>query len=306
MSRSEKGSKLDRRKFLSLTAGGLATAVITRPASSTARVAGANSRIRIGVIGCGNRANSLIESMAPFAKEENFEFAAVCDVWKVNLERTIQNIGKLTGSSVEFFPRYDDLLNSPEIDAVMITTPDHAHTPVLIAACRAGKDAFCEKPMSMNIAEAREAVDVVKASGRIVQIGTQRRSDGIYMAAAEFIRSGKLGKISVIDLKWNDAGPLLASLPRLLDRGGRPAGSAPHGPGSLVHGRPLAGKRYGNRRHSGLAGTRALRHNPLLVQVPQGFHGFLRNAFRQQLDAGRVGILRHERNDRQQELDNDR
>jgi len=207
MSQTEKGSKLDRRKFLSLSAGGLAGAAFTRPASMMARVPGANDRIRVGIIGCGNRANSLIESMASFAKEENFEFVAVCDVWKVNLERTIQNISKLTGSNVEIFPRYDDLLNSPEIDAVMITTPDHAHTPLLIQTCRAGKDAFCEKPMSMNIAEAREAVDVVNSSGRVVQIGTQRRSDGIYMAAAEFIQSGNLGKISVIELKWNDAGP---------------------------------------------------------------------------------------------------
>ncbi|MFH1070658.1 MAG: Gfo/Idh/MocA family oxidoreductase [Candidatus Glassbacteria bacterium] len=207
MKHGDRHTRLDRRRFLAVTAGGLAGALAGAGTSLYARIPGANDRIRIGVIGGGNRANSLIEEMAAFKKDENFEFAALCDLWKVNLERTTASIEKLCGDRVRVFPRYTDLLNDPEIDAVMVCTPDHAHTTILMAACEAGKDAFCEKPMSMDLAEAREAVATVKRTGRVVQVGTQRRSDGQYMAGAAFVQSGKLGKISVIDLKWNDAGP---------------------------------------------------------------------------------------------------
>jgi predicted dehydrogenase len=207
MSREETGRHPDRRKFLTTAAGGLAGAVLATPASSAARVAGANDRLSIGIIGCGNRAASLVNDMAGFMREENFEFTAVCDVWKVNLNKTARSVQDLSGRAPRTFSRYQDLLALKDVDAVMVTTSDHGHSPILIAACDAGKDAFCEKPMSMNMAEAREAVNAVRRSGRIVQIGTQRRSDGIYMAAAKFVRSGALGQISVVELKWNDAGP---------------------------------------------------------------------------------------------------
>ncbi|MEA2063713.1 MAG: Gfo/Idh/MocA family oxidoreductase, partial [Gemmatimonadota bacterium] len=208
MTRNLKGaSDLCRRDFFTVAAGSLAGAALTVPASSMARVPGANSRIRIGIIGCGNRADSFLEPMAGFKDEENFEIVALCDVWKVNLARMTGRVKDLYGRAPRTFSRYQDLLALQEVDAVIITTPDHAHSRILAAACDAGKDAFCEKPMSMNMGEARQAVDAVKRSGRIVQIGTQRRSDGIYMAGAEIMHSGKLGKVSVVDLKWNDAGP---------------------------------------------------------------------------------------------------
>ena len=208
MTRDSKGKQLERREFISIAAGGLVgAAALSVTASSTARVPGANERISIGIIGCGNRSNSFIEPMAGFMKEENFEFTALCDVWRVNLEKTAGRIKEVTGKTPRTFSRYQDLLALKDLDAVMICTPDHAHSPILAAACDAGKDVFCEKPMSMNMAEANEAVDAVRRNGRVAQIGTQRRSDGIYMAGAELIRSGKLGKVSVVDLKWNDAGP---------------------------------------------------------------------------------------------------
>jgi len=207
MTRHSKGNQLDRREFLTVAAGSLAGAALSVPASSMARVPGANDRISIGIIGCGNRADSFIEPMAGFMKQENFEFTALCDVWKVNLEKTVKRIKDVSGSTPRTFRRYQDLLALKDVDAVMICTPDHAHSPVLVAACEAGKDAFCEKPMSMNIDEANQAVSAVRSNGRVVQVGTQRRSDGIYMAGAELVQSGKLGQVSVVDLKWNDAGP---------------------------------------------------------------------------------------------------
>ncbi|MEA1996897.1 MAG: Gfo/Idh/MocA family oxidoreductase [Gemmatimonadota bacterium] len=208
MDSEHKGRELDRRRFLAATAGGLAGAVLAVPASSVARVKGANDRISIGIIGCGNRAASLLDSMAGFMKEENIEFTALCDVWKKNLDKTAGRIRELSGGRApRTYTRYQELLALKDIDAVMITTPDHGHSPILIEACDAGKDAFCEKPMSMKMAQARAAVDAVRRNGRIVQIGTQRRSDGAYIAGAELVHSGVMGEISVIDLKWNDAGP---------------------------------------------------------------------------------------------------
>jgi len=207
MDRQSRGGQLGRREFLGMAAVSLAGMSLSVPAFSKAGVPGANERISIGIIGCGNRANSFIEPMAAFMKEENFEFTALCDVWKLNLEKTAARIKEVTGGTPRTFRRYQDLLALKDVDAVMICTPDHAHSPILIAACEAGKDAFCEKPMSMNMAEANQAVDAVRRNGRVVQIGTQRRSDGIYMAGAELVRSGKLGKVSVVELKWNDAGP---------------------------------------------------------------------------------------------------
>ncbi len=207
MNRNSEKKSLNRRNFLAAGAGGIAGAALAVPSNARARVFGANDRINIGVIGCGGRAGGLMESMAGFIEEENFTFTALCDVWKVNLEKKALWVKKLTGKKPKTFSRYQDLLALKEVDAVMICTPDHGHSPILIAACDVGKDVFCEKPMSMNIEEAREAVDAVRRNGSIVQIGTQRRSQGNFMAAAGFIQSGKLGKVSVIDLKWNDAGP---------------------------------------------------------------------------------------------------
>jgi predicted dehydrogenase len=198
---------IGRRQFLTVTAGSVAGAVLISTATSRARVAGANDRINIGVIGCGNRAASLLEEMSGFYKEENFTISAVCDVWKLNLERRIDQIKGQFGVTPKVFRRYTDMLADPDLDAVMVTTPDHAHSTILAAACNAGKDAFCEKPMAMTMTEAREAVEAVRSNGRIVQIGTQRRSDGIYMSGAKLVQEGKLGKVNVVELKWNDAGP---------------------------------------------------------------------------------------------------
>ena len=207
MQKNTPGGRLDRRCFITLAAGGLAGAALTAPAAAFARVPGANDRLRIGVIGCGNRAASLMSDMFGFMSEENFEFTALCDVWKVNLEKTAAIVKEKTGLAPRRFVRHQDLLAAPGVDAVMVTTPDHGHCPILRAAVEAGKDAFCEKPLARTLEELLTAADAVKRSGRIVQVGTQRRSDGMYMAGAEFLRGGGLGQVSVIDLKWNDAGP---------------------------------------------------------------------------------------------------
>lgn len=207
MNRNSENRRLKRRRFIGIGAGSLAGAALVVPAVSQARTLGANDRINIGVIGCGGRSGGLMKVMAGFMKEENFTFTALCDVWKPNLENRAQWVKEITGKQPKTCSRYQDLLAMNDVDAVMITTPDHGHSPILIAASDAGKDVFCEKPMVMNMKEARGAVDAVRRNKTICQIGTQRRSDGRFITAARYIQEGNLGKISTIDLKWNDNGP---------------------------------------------------------------------------------------------------
>lgn len=202
-----KNNGMKRRSFLGAGAGALTGAVFSGPISANARVIGANDRINIGVIGCGGRSGDLMNVMAGFMKQENFTFTALCDVWKPNLEKRAAWVKEKTGKDPKTFSRYNDLLELDEVDAVMITTPDHGHSPILIAASDMGKDVFCEKPMAMTMEEANGAVEAVRRNKTICQIGTQRRSDGKYITAAKYIQGGNLGKIITVDLKWNDNGP---------------------------------------------------------------------------------------------------
>ncbi len=179
---------LNRREFV---AGSLA---LTGLGSS--RILGANDRISIGIIGCGNRGrNSHIRDILRFSGEANVEITAVCDTWRQMRERAAAQVRDATGRAPEQHVHYADLLAAKNVDAVTICTPEHQHCRQLIAAARAGKDAYVEKPLAMNMKELNKAVDAVEKSGIIVQNGTQIRSLPQALAAREFIASGGLGKI---------------------------------------------------------------------------------------------------------------
>jgi predicted dehydrogenase len=125
-------------------------------------------------------------------------------VWSVARERMAGVVQKkLPGQSPKLFARHQDLLSTPGLDAVIVATPDHAHCGVLIDAVRAGKDAFVEKPLSARLEDAVSALDVVSASDRIVQVGTQRRSSALFQAANEYVRSGALGQVTKVETAWN-------------------------------------------------------------------------------------------------------
>jgi predicted dehydrogenase len=177
-------------------------------ASSTrAHAQGANDRLRIGVIGCGSRGLYLIRQLLRLQHEHSVEIGALCDVWSINLDSAETEVRQHQRTRPGLFRRYQDVLNQRDIDAIIIATPDFSHTPILIDAVRAGKDVFCEKPMSTVLAQANEAVDLVHASDRIVGIGNQRRSDPRHKAAAEWFKSNPLGIVSKVDTAWHDNGP---------------------------------------------------------------------------------------------------
>ena len=131
----------------------------------------------------------------------------MCDLWNRNRERAVANSERYYGHAPRAFQHMEELLALKDVDAVIIATPEHSHSPVLKAAVEAGKDAYCEKPMGNVLQEVKAARDAVKRSGRVVQIGTQHRSEPYQLAAREVLRSGALGEVSKYEIVWNYHGP---------------------------------------------------------------------------------------------------
>ena len=192
-----------RREFLK-TAGVILAGTTIFPASSYARVAGANDRIRVGVVGFSDRfRSSLLPSFLEHAKELNFEFVAVSDIWDRRREEGKAHISKLMGRSIEAVRNNDELYDRKDVDAVIIATADFQHAQHGVEAVRAGRDAYVEKPMAHTMSDARAIRQAVKDTGKIVQIGTQRRSSPVYQNAYDYIRSGKFGDIVSVFMTWN-------------------------------------------------------------------------------------------------------
>jgi len=194
---------LNRRQFLRRSSFGF-TAGLLLP---KLRAAGANDRIGIGMIGCGTRGRHLFTQLARNRKKCNITVAAVCDVWRVARERMADQVEERFGRRPKCFSRYQELLELLDVDGVTIATPDFVHSPILSAAARAGKDAYCEKPMAMTLEQANDALAVVRQERRVVQIGTQRRSSEQFRAAAALIASGVLGRLVEIETGWHDDKP---------------------------------------------------------------------------------------------------
>jgi predicted dehydrogenase len=191
-----------RRRFITRSAAG-AAGVVLAARSASARVAGANDRLSLGIIGCGGRGTGHMGEVHQFDKELNAEITAVCDVWKPGLEAAAARVKGWYGKEPRKFTDYRELLALDDVDAVTIGTPDFGHAYILADAARAGKDAYVEKPMASDMKSANDSLDAVKQAGTVVQVGTQKRSEGRYAAAAELVGSGVLGKLSRIEMTQN-------------------------------------------------------------------------------------------------------
>ncbi|GMU22950.1 MAG: dehydrogenase [Phycisphaerae bacterium] len=198
-----------RRRFLSRSTIATAGALAGTRAAAYARTLGANDRIRLGFIGTGGRGRSMIIEVGTLARQEgvNVEITAVCDLWKVAREAGAADVTRLVGGTPKQFARPEELLARTDIDGVVIATPDFWHVPQLLAAVKAGKDVYIEKPLAWSLDEAKAARNAVKASDRVVQVGTQGRSSPARFAAREFIRAGRLGRVSTATAAANDCGP---------------------------------------------------------------------------------------------------
>jgi predicted dehydrogenase len=169
-----------RRTFLSV-AGPLAAAAW-----------GANSRIRIGIIGCGAAGR---RNLAAVLADPTVECPVICDVDDSQLAAALRiprQQGRPVPEAVKDFRR---VLDRADVDAVAVCTPDHWHALQTVLACLAGKDVYLETPLATTIAEGRAIIDAAKAHGRVVQVGAHWRSGKHYQDAANYVRSGKLGRI---------------------------------------------------------------------------------------------------------------
>lgn len=198
--------QMPRREFLRTAAAGAAGLAFNAgmPASSYARVMGANDRVRVGVVGYSDRfRGSLLPAMQAHAKELNFEFVAVSDIWNRRRQQGAEVIGKAAGRKITSFRNNEELYNSRSTDAVIISTADFQHALHGVEAMQAGQDAYIEKPLANTLADAKAIREAVNRSGRIVQIGTQRRSSPKYKLANEYLKSGKFGDIVMAEMTWN-------------------------------------------------------------------------------------------------------
>lgn len=159
-------------------------------ALSATRVAGANDRIRLGFIGVGNRGDQVLDA---FLAHRDCEVAAVCDLNPAYVQFAV----KKAGGNATQLKEYRRILDLKDIDAVVIATPDHWHALQTIEACQAGKDVYVEKPLSLCVAEGRKMIEAAQKHNRVTQVGIHRRSVPFCRAAAELVRSGVLGKITV-------------------------------------------------------------------------------------------------------------
>ena len=196
-----------RRAFIKKTtlAG---TALFTGTSGFTAagyrNIPGANDRIRVGVVGFSDRhKDAHIPAFLNSYKELNFDIIAVSDIWKKRRAEGQAYLKSKFGHDITACVNNDELYNIKEVDAVLISTADFQHAWHTIEAVKAGRDTYTEKPLAETMEDNRAVLKAVKESGKIVQIGSQRRSGANYKAACDFIQSGKFGPIVMVDLTWN-------------------------------------------------------------------------------------------------------
>ena len=203
MSRKKKG--MPRREFLkdaAASVGGMALA--SMPAASYARILGANDRVRVGVVGFSDRfRGALLPAAAAVGKELDFEIVALSDIWNRRRDEGVAQIEKVTGKKVRAFRNNEEMYAARVTDAVIISTADFQHSFHGVEAMNAGQDAYIEKPLAHTMEDAVAIRAAVKKAGRVVQIGTQRRSARNYQMANEYLRSGKFGDIVMAEMTWN-------------------------------------------------------------------------------------------------------
>jgi predicted dehydrogenase len=190
-----------RREFL----GTAAVAAVTVGSGVTSNIIGANSRINLAVLGIGQR--GLLKEAVQFADESGIRIAALCDTWKDRRDLGAAYVKEKLGYEPDKQIDYQDVFSRKDIDAVLISTPDHQHCAMLSAAVKAGKDVYVEKPLAFDFDELKKSVADVRNSGQVVQVGTQIRSLPASRGARELYESGKLGKVFKIEQSRNAKTP---------------------------------------------------------------------------------------------------
>ena len=198
-------SKFSRLDFLRFSALGASTLLVPRAltaaeAPKKAKKGDVNNNINIGFIGLGQQAIHLVNG---FLTIPEVRVIAGCDIYDIKRNRFVERVNKYYDekgikNKIDMYTQYEDLLAREDIDAVVIATPDHWHAAIAIAACKAGKDVYLEKPLTFTVYEGQRLIEAVRANNRILQVGSMQRSMAEFIHAANVVREGKLGKISTI------------------------------------------------------------------------------------------------------------
>jgi predicted dehydrogenase len=191
------------RKLGLATAGVYLGSAASFSGKSYGNILGSNDRVRVGVVGFSDRfKSSLLPAFQAHYKELNFDIVAVSDIWKYRREEGQAFLAQSFGHDIKAFVNNDALYDSKEVDAVIISTADFQHAQHAIEAVKAGCDAYVEKPFAETMEDNRAALKAVRESKKIIQIGSQRRSGSNYQSAADFIKAGKFGDITSVELTW--------------------------------------------------------------------------------------------------------
>lgn len=182
-------SLINRRQFVA------AASLVTARAYS--QIQGSNDRLRVGIIGCGGQSGGHQRALVRMKESDNVEVAAVCDIYQPRVEKASQ----LTGGKV--IADYRRLLDSKDIDYVLIATPEHWHGKMIIDAIDAGKHIYCEKPMTRTIEESKRVADKMKSAKVKLQVGVQGMSDDSYEAANRYIKEGALGHVVLAQIDYS-------------------------------------------------------------------------------------------------------
>jgi predicted dehydrogenase len=187
---------MKRRDFLKSTA---ATAAMAAPGLISAQ--GANNKVNIGWIGVGTRGNAGIDWLHT-ASPNDVNLVAVCDTFDGYIARAKDRVQTIWGNTPATYKDYHKLLADKSIDAVYIMTPEHLHHDMAIAALRAGKHVYVEKPLAHTIEEGWDIIDAWKKSGKVCQVGTQNRSSSLYKKAKEWVQQGMIGDCHYVRAFW--------------------------------------------------------------------------------------------------------
>ncbi len=179
---------MTRREFV---AAGAASAL------SYSQIQGANERLRIGVIGCGGQATDHMRNLVKMRETDNCDVIAVCDVF----DKRAEQAATLTGGKI--VKDYRELLHNPDVDYVLIATPEHWHYQMTADAIEAGKHVYCEKPMTQNVEQAKRIVAKMKTAKIKLQVGVQGMSDDSYETAHKYIQEGALGKVVLAQIDYS-------------------------------------------------------------------------------------------------------
>ncbi len=211
-----------QRSLGALTAAGLpdwyARQLLAAQEEGAARKTSANDRLTMGIVGIGSpqsRSLQVVGESRPPVKSGQLTFTLGCDVAAAHRKRATEamhqrGFKEFAASTKDF----RELINNKSLDCLLIATPDHWHAQVTIEALRAGKDVYCEKPLTLTVAESLAVQKVVKDTGRILQTGSQQRTDyrGMFRLAVELVRAGRIGKVKTIECRI-DGNPTSGPIP---------------------------------------------------------------------------------------------